>query len=283
MYQPSEFQRGNLTARTAYAGGTHTQGGSLLASLVGGKRIYIERFTLRFMNYFVKLLELADTCAMDWFFSLFLAIFLFAITTFTKKECLEAWFATTTPWARHFSTGILWMLDSGLPTRAGRLWTTWPLWSRVLEYVQKLRCGAQEIVEICPAYRPTSLVRAKLRSKTSQSVVCTESFHSLLTTKHQVVAVFHWCKNLFVLCTFSVPEDLRWGQCQLSQALLRSSGRFAPKALGEGFGMIWELWGFSRSTTYGWTDLPTHCNLDDETQQIKHPGRSRFTNGKEPC
>lgn len=127
MYQPSEFQRGNLTARTAYAGGTHTQGGSLLASLVGGKRIYIERFTLRFMNYFVKLLELADTCAMDWFFSLFLAIFLFAITTFTKKECLEAWFATTTPWARHFSTGILWMLDSGLPTRAGRLWTTWPL------------------------------------------------------------------------------------------------------------------------------------------------------------
>lgn len=57
MYQPSEFQRGNLTARTAYAGGTHTQGGSLLASLVGGKRIYIERFTLRFMNYFVKLLE----------------------------------------------------------------------------------------------------------------------------------------------------------------------------------------------------------------------------------
>ena len=282
MYQPSEFQRGNLTARTAYAGGTHTQGGSLFASLVGGKRIYIERFTLRFMNYFVKLLKLADTCAMDWFFNLFLAIFLFAITTFTKKSVLRLGVLPQLHGQGTFPQAFWKMLDSlGLPTRAGRLWTTWPLWSRILEYVQKLRCGAQEIVEICLAYIPSSL--SKTPRKTSQSVVCTESFYPLLTTKHEVVAVFHWCKNFFVLCTFSVPEDLRWGQCQLSQALLRSSGRFAPKALGEGFGMIWELWGFSRSTTYGWTNLPTHCNLDDETQQMKHPGRSRFTNGKEPC
>lgn len=99
MYQPSEFQRGNLTARTAYAGGTHTQGGSLFASLVGGKRIYIERFTLRFMNFFVTLLKLLCNGLVFQLVSCYLSV---CYRNFHKKECLEAWCATTTPWARHW-------------------------------------------------------------------------------------------------------------------------------------------------------------------------------------
>lgn len=191
---------------------------------------------------------------MDWFFSLFLAIFLFAIATFTKKSVLRL--------------GVLPQLH-GQGTGFHR---------HSVDVGQRVADSCRQIMDNLATLKSCPWVCPETQMWSSRDPGNLSGLQAYIPSSSKTPS-----KNFFVLCTFSVPEDLRWGQCQLSQALLRSSGRFAPKALGEGFGMIWELWGFSRSTTYGWTDLPTHCKLDDETQQIKHPGRSRFTNGKEPC
>ncbi len=199
--------------------------------------------------------------------------------------------------------GILWMLDSwGLPC-AGRLWTTWPLWSGVLEYVQKLRCGFRQnynlqkkrfLIQSFIQKRTSRDLRpclAYIPNKTLQSftVCCFQerpraiALHHFTpcshTREHQVVAVFHWSKSFW--CCLPFPYLNTWDEASVS----------FPKLCWEVLGdlpqrhLVRDL-GCEASQDrilMRWTDLPRHCNLDDETQHIKHPGRSRFTNGKEPC